>query len=113
MPRVSQKVTPAPAAPVITVVLEPALPPTPLTTALPVPDDAPLPLPDDAPLPLPVLFPVPDEDDPPLCGSPTFPTHPPTSVAAAKKIMLQLFMALTSTGCWFVARPRVVKQDSL
>jgi len=94
MPRVSQNVTPWPAAPVITT-LEPPLPvgttlpepPLPLVTGLP---DPPLPLGEDEP---------PD----PLGTSPIFPVHPtPAPSAAAKKTIVQHFlfvhMGLTSTG---------------
>jgi hypothetical protein len=108
-PRVSQNVTPLPAAPVITEPL-PALPPTPLMTLLPVPLET------EFPVPLPVLLPVPEDDEPPepLGASPTFPTQAPNRVAAANKTMVQSFMVHTSTGWWCRrAEGEAVKQDSL
>src|SRR5947208_6715787 len=71
-PRVSQNVTPPPAAPVITTP-EPPEPPTPLTTAFPAP---PLPVVTAAP-------PPPGVPEEPPGTSPTFPTQPPIRVAAA------------------------------
>ena len=107
-PRVSQNVTPSPAAPVITEPL-PALPADAAHDAVAGAAGRPA-------LPVPLLLPVPEDDEPPepLGASPTFPTQAPSRVAAANKTMVQQLHGAHLDGLVLSSRgSELVKQDSL